>query len=217
MKSIESINLILSMIGSTLSQQSVQELLEKSKHLLNDGKIPSFFNNIAKNHPKMLKPYAELIIKSTEPYFISKLISSGVTDTASVVKILRSLDLVEKAKKISTTLGSIGLKSADILKDIDESNWGRVLIGALGYVGDEQTLENLFKMLDSFKGDENRYAVCSAIGNIVSRNQSKLVPQLMQIAGTVKDVYLYIYIFKEMIGYNSKSFDQLKRLIEWLL
>jgi hypothetical protein len=39
----------------------------------------------------------------------------------------------------------------------------------------------------------------------------------MEIASSVSDVYLYIYIFKEMIGYNSQPFDQLNQLIEWLL
>lgn len=33
----------------------------------------------------------------------------------------------------------------------------------------------------------------------------------------MKDVYLYICIFKEMIGYNSQPFAQLPQLIEWLL
>lgn len=59
--------------------------------------------------------------------------------------------------------------------------------------------------------------MCSAIGNIVSRNQDKLVGQLMQTANSVKDVYLYIYIFKEMISFNSQPFAQLNQLIEWLL
>lgn len=39
----------------------------------------------------------------------------------------------------------------------------------------------------------------------------------MEEAGKEKDVYLYICIFKEMIGYNSQPFVQLPELIEWLL
>jgi NADPH-dependent ferric siderophore reductase len=56
-------------------------------------------------------------------------------------------------------------------------------VGALGYVGDETTLPALFKLLQSFKVEENRYAVCGAIGNIVSRDQGKLVGKLMEAAG----------------------------------
>lgn len=91
------------------------------------------------------------------------------------------------------------------------------MIGALGYIGTEEILGTLFKLLETSKADENRYAVCSAIGNIVSRNQGKLVGQLMQTANSMKDVYLYIYIFKEMISFNSQPFGQLNQLIEWLL
>lgn len=57
-------------------------------------------------------------------------------DIPSVTKIFKGLDLAEKAKKMSLTLGSINIKSADIIKEIDESAWGRILIGALGYTGD---------------------------------------------------------------------------------
>lgn len=39
----------------------------------------------------------------------------------------------------------------------------------------------------------------------------------MQTANSMKDVYLYIYIFKEMISFNSQPFAQLNQLIEWLL
>ena len=114
-KSIETISKILAIIGNKYSEKSLQELLEKSKHLLNDGKIPSFFRAIVDTNPKLLKPYSELIVRSTEPYYISKLIASGVTDTPTVVKIFKGLDLVEKAKKISLTLGSINLKAAQII------------------------------------------------------------------------------------------------------
>ena len=84
----------MAIIGNKFSEKSLQELLEKSKHLLNDGKIPSFFKSIVDNNPKLLKPYSELIIRSTEPYYISKLIASGVTDTPTVIKIFKGLDLV---------------------------------------------------------------------------------------------------------------------------
>lgn len=84
----------MAIIGNKFSEKSLQELLEKSKHLLNDGKIPSFFKAIVDSNPKLLKPYSELIIRSTEPYYISKLIASGVTDTPTVIKIFKGLDLV---------------------------------------------------------------------------------------------------------------------------
>ena len=97
----------------------------------------------------------------------------------SAVDILKKQDLSEKSKKISQTVGSIGLKPDKILAEIDESSWGRILVGALGYIGDESILPSLFKLLNNFRVDENRYAVCGAIGNVVSRAQGLLVGRLM--------------------------------------
>lgn len=178
-KSIEAINQALAIVGGKFSQGTLTELLEKSKHLLNDGKIPLFFRPIVDSNPKILKPYSELIIRSTETYYIAKLITAGVIETSAVVKILKGLDLVEKGKRISLTLGNIGIAAAELLKEADDTNWGRLIVGALGYVGDENTLGPLFKLLEGLKVEENKYAVCAAIGNIVSRNQNNLVGKLM--------------------------------------
>lgn len=71
--------------------------------------------------------------------------------------------------------------------------------------------------MNEFKADESRFETASAIGNIVSRNQDKLVPELVAKANTVKDVYMFIYIFKEMLTYNVKPFGYITGLIEWLL
>jgi len=47
----------MSIINTKLSDKSIQELLEKSKNLLVEGKIPAFFKIIVESHPKLLKPY----------------------------------------------------------------------------------------------------------------------------------------------------------------
>jgi hypothetical protein len=67
------------------------------------------------------------------------------------------------------------------------------------------------------KAEESRFEVGSAIGNIVSRNEAKLVPELIVQANKTKDVYIFIYIFKEMLNYNVKPFAYVTQLIEWLL
>lgn len=58
-----------------------------------------------------------------------------------------------------------------------------------------------------------RFASCSAIGNIVGRYQEKLVPWLIEASKAEKDIYIYIYIFKEMLGFNTKSLTHLHLLI----
>ncbi len=62
--------------------------------MLIEGKIPSFFKIIVESHPKLLKPYTEMIIRSTEPFYISKLIKSGIVDIQTVIGIFKTLDLV---------------------------------------------------------------------------------------------------------------------------
>ena len=86
----------------------MQELLEKSKILLGEGKIPSFLKHIARQQPKLLKPYAELVVKSTESDYIEILINSKVVSLADCLAILRKLEQ-DKAKRVSQVLGAIHL------------------------------------------------------------------------------------------------------------
>lgn len=81
-------------------------MLAKSRLTLGEGKIPSFLRHVASACPKLLKPYSELIIKSTESYYIGVLLKEKVTDIKTCLKIFRTLDQ-DKAKKISQTLGAI--------------------------------------------------------------------------------------------------------------
>lgn len=66
LKSIETIDLLLAIMGNYCGTKIMEDLLLKSKIFLGEGKIPSFFRHIVTFSPKLLKPYAELIIKSTE-------------------------------------------------------------------------------------------------------------------------------------------------------
>jgi hypothetical protein len=43
------------------------------------------------------------------------------------------------------------------------------------------------------------------------------VPELVALGNKSKDVYIFIYIFKEMLNYNVKPFQYVTELIEWLL
>ena len=64
-KVIQAIDHLLGVIGKDCSQKLMEELLIKSKILLGEGRIPSFVKHIAQYQPKLLQPYAELIVKST--------------------------------------------------------------------------------------------------------------------------------------------------------
>lgn len=73
---------------------------------MGEGKIPSFFRHIAARNPRLLKPHAELIIKSTESYYVAILLKENVVDIKTCLSIFKAQDQ-EKAKKISQTLATI--------------------------------------------------------------------------------------------------------------
>ena len=60
--------------------------------MFGEGKIPSFVKHIAAHHAKLLKPYAELIVKATESQYITELLRHGVIDVNSCMKILKTID-----------------------------------------------------------------------------------------------------------------------------
>jgi hypothetical protein len=117
-KSIQAIDNLLEVLGKGSNFKLLEELLDKSKIILGEGKIPSFLRHIAGNNPKLLKPYAELIIKSTESEYISVLLKEKVIDINSCLKIFKTLDQ-EKSKKISQTLGAINFDEAHMMKEVD--------------------------------------------------------------------------------------------------
>lgn len=96
----------------------MEYLLEKSRLILGEGKIPNFLKHIAVRNPKLLKPHAELIIKSTESYYIDILLKENVVDIKTCLSIFKEQDQ-EKARKISQTLAAIKFDEKSILRDID--------------------------------------------------------------------------------------------------
>jgi hypothetical protein len=80
------------------------------------------------------------------------------------------------------------------------------MLGSLGYIGDENTISKLFEIINKTSIDETRFEACGAIGNIAARNQNKFVPQLIERSKKVSDVYIFIYIFKEMLNFNGNNF-----------
>jgi hypothetical protein len=90
------------------------------------------------------------------------------------------------------------------------------MVGALGYAGTAVTLKTLYSLLVSFKSDESKSDVCSAIGNILSRNPDELLPSFLEKADASTDGYTHILIIKEMLGFRQQPFEFLSTLIEWL-
>ena len=151
-KAVETIDHLLEIMGSKCPPKLMEELLDRSKLLLGEGRIPTFVRHIGDFHPKLLKPYAELIVKSTESRYIVSLISNKVIDINNALSILKTIDQ-EKAKKVSETIGLMRLDEKYLLKEVHEDPWGRIMVVALGYVGSEHTLPDLYKFLANFRSD----------------------------------------------------------------
>ena len=117
---------------------------------------------------------------------------------------------------MSQTLGAIRLDERSIVKEVGEDAWGRVMVGALGYVGTEQTLPALYKYLSEFRSEEAKKDVCSAIGNILAKTPDQLLPNFLSKASHEKDIYLSLVMLREMLGFTHKAFGTLGQLIEWL-
>ena len=77
----------MTIMGKQFSGKLMEELLLKSKGMLMEGKIPSFVQAIAEHHPELLKPYADLIIRSTETQYVVALTKNKVIDVSRCLKI----------------------------------------------------------------------------------------------------------------------------------
>ena len=215
MKVVQTIDHLLGFLARDCSIKLMEELLQKSKILLGEGKTPSFVRHIANHQPRLLQPYSELIVKSTESAYIVALINSKVIDVNSCLKILRGIDH-DKARKVSETVGAMRLDERQILKEVDESPWGRVMAMALGYVGSDKTLPTLNGYLRTFKSEEAKNDVCSAIGIILSKDPDQLLSSFLGKVGKDTDIYSSLFILKEMLSLTRRDFKSLSYLIEWL-
>ena len=108
------------------------------------------------------------------------------------------------------------LDERQILKEVDESPWGRVMVMALGYVGSDKTLPTLYGYLRNFKSEEAKNDVCSAIGIILSKDPDQLLSSFLGKVGKDTDIYSSLFILKEMLSLTRRDFKSLSYLIEWL-
>ena len=79
-------------------------------------------------------------------------------------------------KSISEILQKIGVKEKELKGQINESKWGIICLGAIGYAGNETTAKFLTDLILNNKNDEFKLHAASALGNIASRHDDKLIP-----------------------------------------
>lgn len=76
------------------------------------------------------------------------------------------------------------------------------MVGTLGYLGNTKSLPALYNFLGSFKSDEAKADVCTAIGNVLSKAPDELLPAFLERANSSADIYTHIYIIKEMLSFR---------------
>lgn len=98
---------------------------------------------------------------------------------------------------------------------MNESSWGFVSIGALGYVGDLGTLNDIIKIMNGSKNADFRYEAARAIGNIFSRNTS-FVPNLIELSKQPNDGFLYLHALKDMLSFLQREVPELETIIRFI-
>jgi hypothetical protein len=125
--------------------------------------------------PASVKPYSESILKSTESKFIEMLVHNKIVSQADCIKVLKTIEREESAKNISLILAKIGASESDLKSQIDESKWGLICLGSLGYIGNLASSKYLIDTILTHKNEEFKLQAANALGNIASRFESDLL------------------------------------------
>lgn len=59
---------------NNLTDKVASNILNRSRILLFEGKIPNYIDILLTMHPKVFKDYVELIVRTAESYYIKKLL-----------------------------------------------------------------------------------------------------------------------------------------------
>lgn len=163
---------VMRILDNNLDLKAAENILIKTKPIFSEYKVPEFLSILIEKFPKSIKPYAESIVKSTQSAFIKQLIEKKIVNQSDCIKILKAIDREDSAKNISEILAQIGVVENELKTQVDESKWGLICLGALGYVGNLASAKYLTDSILNHKNEEFRLVSASALGNVASRNQS---------------------------------------------
>jgi hypothetical protein len=68
------------------------------------------------------------------------MIEKKIINAPQCVEILKNIVTAENTKKLSLFFSKINNSPKSLIAEINESKWGLVSLGALGYVGDLSTI-----------------------------------------------------------------------------
>lgn len=136
------------MLVSKLHDNTVVDILERSRPMINDHKIPKYVDFLLEHHPKCFKNFTEIIVRTADVFYVVKLVEKKIIKKDECISILKVIAKPDNSKNISIILSKLIQSEKDLISFIgNNDHWGLICIGAIGYLGNEKTSEYLFKLL----------------------------------------------------------------------
>lgn len=98
------------------------------------------------------------------------MIEKKIITPENTIVILKNMCTGENYKKLSIILSKIYTSKEKLLSEINETKWGLVCLGALGYIGDLSTIDQIHKIILNSQNHDFKFEGARAIGNIASRH-----------------------------------------------
>lgn len=189
--------------------------MNKCRPLLSEGKIPKFVEILMDKYPKCFQPFAEVIVKTAESFYIQKLIQKKISTPENCIIILKNIATAENSKKLSIILSQIYPAKDKLLNEINDTRWGLVCLGAVGYVGDLVTIGQIQKIIHTNPNHDFKFEGARAIGNIASRFPN-FAFNLIDFSKQQPEGYLYLQALKEMLSFRVTDFENIEKVIHFL-
>ena len=129
--------------------------------------------------------------------------------------ILKNIATTENSKKLSIILSQIYPSKDKLLSEINETRWGLVCLGAVGYVGDLSTIDQIQKIIHNHQNHDFKFEGARSIGNIASR-YPEFAFKLIEFSKQPHEGYLYLQALKELLSFREADFPNMDKIIHFL-
>lgn len=176
--SVECCDKLIRLQTNSISEKNIDVIMNKSRPLLMDGKIPKFLDILIERFPKSIISYSESITKIADDKYIEKMIEKKIISPDNCINILKSIANSDNSSKLSYILSRVSPSKDKLLSEVNETRWGIISLGALGYVGDLSTVDKIQKIMSTNNNHDLKFEGARSIGNIVSRHP-EFAPRLI--------------------------------------
>lgn len=75
---VECCGRLIQVLVSKLQDNTVADILDRSRPMINDHKIPKYVDFLLEHHPKCFKNFAEIIVRTTDAFYVVKLVDKKI-------------------------------------------------------------------------------------------------------------------------------------------